>query len=164
MRTPSSRRLRVSGRRPASRRLPALFLTAVAASAGGLAASPLAAHAAELAVTIDEIRSTDGALMVSVVRGEDGFDGTNEPVTRMKVLPTVPSARFTLELPPGAYGIRMFHDLDGDGALNANLIGIPSEPWAFSNNATGAFGPPGWAKVRFEVGDEPVAQAIRLNH
>ena len=164
MHTESSPGLRASlPRLPASFRLPAVLLTAVAA--GGLpAASPTAAHAAEVAVTVEEVRSTDGSLLVSVVRGERGFDGEDPPVARMMVRPTVPAARFSLDLPPGTYGIRMFHDLDGDGDLNTNLVGLPTEPWAFSNNAVGSFGPPKWGKVRFEVGGEPAAQSIRLNH
>lgn len=162
MRTESFPRLRASLRRPAFSRFPAVLL--IAAAAGGFAASAPAARAAELAVTVEDVRSADGALLVSVVRGAGGFDGEDEPVARVMVRPTVPAAKFSLDLPPGTYGIRMFHDLDEDGDLNTNLIGIPSEPWAFSNNAVGSFGPPKWGKVRFEVGGEPVAQSIRLNH
>ena len=162
MRTESFSGFRASPRLPASFRLPAVLLAA--AVAGSLAASPTAAHGAEVAVTVEDIRSTDGALLVSVVRGERGFDGEDQPVARMMVQPAVPAARFSLDLPPGTYGIRMFHDIDGDGGLNTNLVGLPSEPWAFSNNAVGNFGPPKWGKVRFEVGGEPVVQSIRLNH
>ena len=167
MRTESSPRPRPSLRRPALSRISAAVLTAAAAvagAAGGFAASAPAARAAELAVTVEDVRSADGALLVSVVRGARGFDGEDEPVARMMVRPIVPAAKFSLDLPPGTYGIRMFHALGGDGDLNTNLIGIPSEPWAFSNNAVGSFGPPKWGKVRFEVGGEPVAQSIRLNH
>ena len=163
MHAPSPRRIHAFPRRLASLRAPAPLLTA-AAVACSLAAASFSAHATELAVTVDQVRSADGALLVSVVRGERGFDGADEPVAQLMVQPVVPAARFTLDLPPGTYGIRMFHDLDGDGDLETNLVGLPSEPWAFSNNAVGTFGPPKWGAVRFEVGADPVAQSIRLNH
>ena len=55
-------------------------------------------------------------------------------------------------------------DLNGNDELDSNLVGMPREPWAFSNNAAGRFGPPKWKDVRFEMGDSDVTQSIRLNH
>ena len=54
-------------------------------------------------------------------------------------------------LQPGRYAIRVFHDVDGDGTMSANPFGIPTEPFAFSNNARGAFGPAAWSDAAFEV-------------
>lgn len=52
-------------------------------------------------------------------------------------------------LAPGAYAIKAFQDLDGDGELDRNAFGIPSEPVAFSNGAKIRFGPPSWEAARF---------------
>ncbi|NQZ77951.1 MAG: DUF2141 domain-containing protein [Ekhidna sp.] len=38
------------------------------------------------------------------------------------------------DLPRGEYAVAIFHDLDGDGMLNTNWIGIPREPYGFSKN------------------------------
>ena len=35
---------------------------------------------------------------------------------------------------PGNYAIAVFHDLNGNGKLDRNLIGLPSEPYGFSND------------------------------
>ena len=48
-----------------------------------------------------------------------------------------------------------------DGEMNLNPFGIPSEPYAFSNNAVGNMGPASWERARFAVSG-PVAQTIRL--
>ena len=67
-----------------------------------------------------------------------------------------PTADVTFrDLKPGAYAIRAFHDVNGDGTLNTNPFGIPIEPYAFSNNAHGAMGPPGWdaASITLKTGD-----------
>ncbi len=38
------------------------------------------------------------------------------------------------DLKYGTYGIALFQDLDGNGKINKNALGIPKEPYAFSNN------------------------------
>jgi uncharacterized protein (DUF2141 family) len=63
---------------------------------------------------------------------------------------------------PGKYAIKMFHDLDGTGKLAKNFLGIPTEPYAFSNNATGSMGPPEFSAAAFEVGADGTKQEVRM--
>lgn len=42
----------------------------------------------------------------------------------------------------GKYSIRYFHDENGNDELDTNWLGIPSEGYGFSNNATSIFGIP----------------------
>ncbi|MNJ30385.1 hypothetical protein D3C77_249830 [compost metagenome] len=57
--------------------------------------------------------------------------------------------------------MKAFHDVNGDGELNVNPFGVPTEPYAFSNNAVGDMGPAKWDRARFEVSGA-TAQAIRI--
>ena len=120
--------------------------------------------AGEVIVTIEDIRSADGMLYGQVVRGEAGFAEEDAPVFSFTMEPAMPSTSFSVALSPGSYAIRVFHDLDGDGELGTTLLGIPSEPWATSNNAVGSFGPPKWNAVKFDVGDDAETQSINLMH
>lgn len=43
---------------------------------------------------------------------------------------------------PEVFSIAAYHDINGDGELNRNLLGIPTEPYGFSNNARTMVGPP----------------------
>lgn len=64
---------------------------------------------------------------------------------------------------PGRYAIMAYHDRNGDGRLNTNAVGLPQEPYGFSNDARGPFGmPPGWRGAAFEVGLEGAVQSVRL--
>lgn len=66
-------------------------------------------------------------------------------------------------LPPGRYAVMAFHDRNGDGRLNTLPVGLPTEPYGFSNDARGVFGPPSWRAAQFEAAPgRPAAQAIRL--
>jgi uncharacterized protein (DUF2141 family) len=51
---------------------------------------------------------------------------------------------------PGSYAIAVFHDTNGDGKLDRNFIGLPSEPYGFSNNV-GRRGPPNFEAARITV-------------
>ena len=68
---------------------------------------------------------------------------------------------FSIELPPGEYAFHAFQDLDGNGRMRTNFIGIPREPTAVSNDATGRFGPPRFRDASIAVGEAPVS--VRMN-
>ena len=66
------------------------------------------------------------------------------------------------ELPEGDYGIAIFHDVNTNGVNDKNRFGIPSEPYGFSNNYRVRFGPPKWAKAKFEVTAPATLVRIRI--
>ncbi len=65
------------------------------------------------------------------------------------------------DLPAGEYAISLFHDVDADGELDSGFMGIPKEPYGFSNNAPVRFGPAKWDAAKFTVNGQ-TAQAITL--
>ncbi len=65
-------------------------------------------------------------------------------------------------LKPGTYGAMVFQDLNLDGKMNFNSVGFPLEPYGFSNNSRGLFGPPAWGKAAFRFGGAPALHSIRL--
>jgi len=52
----------------------------------------------------------------------------------------------------GRYAISTFQDLNDNGVLDTGAFGIPTEPYGFSRNATGAFGPPTFDDAAFNHG------------
>jgi len=57
------------------------------------------------------------------------------------------------DLLPGDYAISTYHDENDNGELDSNLVGIPKEPYAFSNNARNMFGPASWDDSQFSLKD-----------
>ena len=73
--------------------------------------------------------------------------------------------RVTVSFPdvmPGTYAIKVFHDTNGNGALDTNIVGMPKEPYGFSNDAMGTFGPPDFGQASFKVGRDGGSVRIRL--
>lgn len=71
-------------------------------------------------------------------------------------------AEVVLQLPPGVYAVMAYHDRNADLKLNTLPIGLPTEPYGFSNDSRGRFGPPSWGAARFTLGGTGARQAIRL--
>lgn len=70
--------------------------------------------------------------------------------------------RIRLNLPPGSYAVMAFYDANRDKRLNTLPIGLPTEPYGFSNNSRGMFGPPSWSAAVFTLSADGAQQTIRL--
>lgn len=56
-----------------------------------------------------------------------------------------------LNLNPGKYAVRYYHDENLNCNMETNLLGKPTEGYGFSNNVIGTFGPPAFKKWLFEL-------------
>ncbi len=65
------------------------------------------------------------------------------------------------DLKKGRYFVRVFQDLNNDGELSTNYIGIPNEPYGFSNNVRPMFGPPKTKDMLFLL-DKDMEMTIEL--
>jgi uncharacterized protein (DUF2141 family) len=124
--------------------------------------APAAAEGpAKLTVTVTGIKEAKGALMIAVF-DQAGYD-VEKPVAQAMTPVTAKTATATFDLPAGRYGIKMFHDVDGDGKMGANPFGMPIEPYGFSNDAPAQFGPATWDAASFVVGAPATSTSIKLN-
>jgi uncharacterized protein (DUF2141 family) len=55
------------------------------------------------------------------------------------------------KVPYGRYAVQAYHDENNNRRLDTGMFGIPSEPYGFSNNARGSFGPPKYSEAEFPV-------------
>lgn len=125
------------------------------------AAPPVAAASGDLTLSVSGVRAGAGPVMVALF-DESGWAGEAAPVRAVEIPADGAVVRHVFEdLPAGAYGVRLYQDVDADGRLNANPFGIPIEPFGFSNNAPARFGPPGWDAAAFRVAGD-TAHAIAL--
>jgi uncharacterized protein (DUF2141 family) len=108
-----------------------------------------------------ETARAEGAVMVALFDSAEAYGG-GAPVATKQAPVGAHGAVVTFEnLPAGDYAMRSFHDVNGDGEMNVNPFGMPTEPYAFSNNAVGNMGPAGWDRAAFRV-EGAVTQAIEL--
>ena len=138
-------------------------IPALACLIAALATPAIARHggtgSARLVLTFEPGAET-GAVMVSLFDSESAYAG-GAPIRRARIDVARGDRATVFELPAGTYAVRAFHDVDGDGRLSVNPFGVPTEPFAFSNNARGNMGPAGWDQARIVVAGE-TAQTIAI--
>ena len=122
------------------------------------------AYAGDLTVTLENVANADSALLVGVhTKSADFSDDASRVTGQMQAAKAGKVTVHFKNLPAGRYAIALFHDANGNGKLDSNRLGIPVEGIGFSNNATGSFGPPAFAKAAFDVpADGTITQSIKL--
>ncbi|MEM6378310.1 MAG: DUF2141 domain-containing protein [Bacteroidota bacterium] len=89
-----------------------------------------------LELQLQNIKSFSGCIRIAVYDNEEAFsnDGT---VVWGKVVSNINSKNISLkvdDLPFGDYAIALYHDKNDNDQIDKNTFGIPTEPYAFSNN------------------------------
>ncbi len=112
----------------------------------------LAQQTAVVTVMVNGIKQTTGKIHVAVFDNKENFKNSIPLKTAVK---KVNSSRvklfFTLSVDK-QYSIALFQDLNNNDSLDTRgSMKIPVEPFGFSNNKTGAFGPPSFKKTAFFV-------------
>jgi uncharacterized protein (DUF2141 family) len=131
-------------------------------AAAATAALTLPAHAAPADVTVKVvgIETVKGSMMVALY---DETSWSGAAVARARVAVNGKTVTLTLHAPaPGRYGIKMFQDVNGNGEMDTNFVGMPTEPVGFSNDAPINFGPPAFRDAAFDVGPSGATQTITV--
>jgi uncharacterized protein (DUF2141 family) len=112
-------------------------------------AAPLA-HAADLVIHVDNVKSATGQIKVALYDNAEAFLKQPARATQAQA-DKVGTTLVFHDVAPGDYGFAVFHDANDNGRMDRNLMGIPTEPIAFSNNAQGRMGPPDFDAVKLAV-------------
>lgn len=116
----------------------------------------------KLIVEADEASGGTGVVKVALWRDEKTFlKGDPYRAALVEIKEGRATATFD-GLPPGEYAVSAFHDKNNNGKLDTNFAGKPTEPYGFSNNARGTFGPPKFERARIRVEDNQTV-SIHLN-
>ncbi|WP_067067001.1 DUF2141 domain-containing protein [Roseateles chitosanitabidus] len=117
-----------------------------------------AARAADMEVEISGV-TTSGAgtgaqVLVAAFTGGEGWLRQPVAVGRAALSSAkagVVTVRLT-GLPDAPVGLSVFQDQNGNGKLDRNAMGMPIEPYAFSRQAQGNFGPPSFEQAALPAG------------
>ena len=105
-------------------------------------------------VEVDNVRPQQGHLMVAAYGSADTFGKT--PLVSLRL--PAGEARMSFQL-CGLSGegvaLTLYQDLDSDGKMGRNLLGMPTEPWG-SSGTPGSFGP-SWATGAVALNGKAIA-------
>lgn len=117
-----------------------------------------------VSLSLKDIRSTEGKIQIAIYDNEEDFLET--PVyTFTEDIKNAPEQMVLLKsLPSGKYAIAVFHDKNGNGKMDKNLLGIPTESFGFSNNRMGFASPPDFEECVINTAENTVHTIDLINY
>ena len=120
------------------------------------------AYAADLTIRIDNMDSNAGQVVVAIFSSDEDF--LKQPIREDFITTDNNEVVFAFkDIIPGDYAISAFHDRNANGKLDTNFLGIPSEPFGFSNNPKILFGPPSFTQSKINILDQDISLNMKLH-
>lgn len=104
----------------------------------------------ELVVEVTNIRTEKGILQVCVFKAESNYLGKADACNSREIS-SKDNQTIKLDLPCGEYAVAIYHDVNNNGRLDKNFVGIPNEPYGFPGNPSTLFGPPSFEKALVDI-------------
>lgn len=118
-------------------------------------------HPKLLSINITNIASDSGQILVLLYHSETDF--LKKPFQLKTATFIHQKAQVVFDdLQEGEYAFAVIHDKNANGKLDFNLLGIPSEDVASSNNVKGFFGPPKYKNAVFHLSKNNTVQHIKM--
>jgi uncharacterized protein (DUF2141 family) len=112
----------------------------------------------KLTLKITNVQKDKGKVLMAIYNNKEDYMKKHFQVKAVESYDETVEVEIS-DLKDGFYAITLFQDENGDQKLNIGMFG-PTEAYAFSNNARGTFGPPGFDKAKFYV--DCNAKAIQI--
>ena len=109
----------------------------------------------DLKVTVTNVKTLKGTVEIGIFNNANTFlEKGKEYKINSKVV-TNNTVEFTFkDVPKGDYAISIYHDVNADKECNMNFIGIPKEPYGFSNNFRPKFVKPTFNDCKIELSND----------
>lgn len=108
----------------------------------------------DLTVTINNIKHIEGSIEIGLFNNGDRFMEAGQAYKSVSVKVTGNAETIVIkDLPKGTYAISLYHDRNSNGKCDRNFLGIPKEPYAFSNNFKPKFSAPTFSDCQFELNE-----------
>ena len=118
-------------------------------------------NASEFTLKIEGLNKTKGEIRIAMFSSEEKY--TKEPVYAVVLPVNKDIVEWKIpDLPYGEYAIAVYHDVNTNGKLDTNLLGIPKESYGFSNNVRGRFGPASWNDAKFKIDKNSSEHLIQI--
>jgi uncharacterized protein (DUF2141 family) len=124
---------------------------------------PIESSVQDVLFRIEGLKAEPSQVHVAAFNSADGFPNAKDSPFTTVVSVEGGRAEFTMSLRTDQKtAIAVFQDLNGDGVLTKSAFGIPVEPYGFSNDARGVFGPPSFSSAAVKVSKETDTLSIQV--
>lgn len=105
-------------------------------------------------------QSLQGNIIIKLHNSQQGYIEDLPYKTLMSSSQDMKKAISLGDIPYGKYALIWHHDKNSNNQFDTNILGIPKEPYGFSNNVTSTFGPPEYDEITFIVDAESLSLVL----
>jgi uncharacterized protein (DUF2141 family) len=142
-------------------------LASVARAAAGPAVLTLSTDDADvpLTVRIAGLRNDRGRVAVALFATASGFPDQKRALAGQltRIVGGRAAVRFS-GVRPGVYAVAVLHDENDNARMDFNFLGMPTEGYGFSNDASAVLGPPSFAAAAFRLSPRPSYVALKVRY
>ena len=126
-------------------------------------AAPTAA--ANLTIRVENVLPAGGVLRLGLYDAARYPDDDSKPVASADVPAVAGETVITLHgIAPGTYAIQTFQDVNANDKMDTSWVGLPLEPFGFSQDATPFLSKPSFDEVKFNLAAGENSQVIHLQN
>jgi uncharacterized protein (DUF2141 family) len=117
-----------------------------------------------LVIKLDSLKNSRGNIMYRLCDDRECHDNEHSNAFKEGVVPARSgSMEIVLEnLPSGTYSLSLFHDRNKNQKLDTNLLGIPKEPFGFSQLTKLPFKKPSFASTKFKLNKSRQTLTVKM--
>ena len=118
----------------------------------------------KLYVNVENVKSSEGLIAVTLYADNSKkFLAKKGSLYVGRVPAKAGTTRVCIHVPkPGTYGLAVYHDKDANRKFDRSGVGLPAEPYGFSNNASTFLGLPSFKSVRMSVPKDGFETSVKL--
>jgi len=138
---------------------------ASASAADAPTASASTAGTASIALTVSNLRSTKGDVLVCLSANPKYFPDCRKDKKARKIQISAANAGSVKidGVKPGTYAIALIHDENANGKMDLRLF-LPREGFGFSRNPKIGMGPPKFKSAQFTMGADDAKYAVKMKY
>jgi uncharacterized protein (DUF2141 family) len=134
--------------------------------AGALLAGPAwPVAAADLTIRVENVLRAGGIIRLGLYDAARYPDDDSKPIASADVPAVAGETVVTLHaIPPGTYAIQTFQDVNANDKMDTSWVGLPLEPFGFSQDAKPFLSKPSFDEVKFALAAGENSQVIHLQN
>ena len=126
---------------------------------------PAPTASANLTIRVENVLPAGGILRLGLYDAARYPDDDSKPVASADVPAVAGETVITLHgVPPGTYAIQTFQDVNANDKMDTSWVGLPLEPFGFSQDATPFLSKPSFDDVKFNLVAGDNSQIIHLQN
>jgi uncharacterized protein (DUF2141 family) len=120
---------------------------------------------ASLTIRVENVLPAGGILRLGLYDAARYPDDDSKPIASADVPAVAGETVITLHgVPPGTYAIQTFQDVNANDKMDTSWVGLPLEPFGFSQDATPFLSKPSFDDVKFNLVAGENSQVIHLQN